>query len=61
MKPRTPLLIHIMLKIMLGKINSKFSATEKLNREYYRGRFCSKIRDSRGTLEVYNWEETPLT
>ena len=48
-------------KIMLGKINSKFSVTEKLNREYYRGRFCSKIIDSRGTFEVYNWEETPLT
>ncbi len=48
------------LKIMLGKINAKFSEIERLNREYYRGRFSSKVSDYRGALEIYNWEETPL-
>ncbi len=49
------------LKIMSGKNNAKFSEIERLNREYYRGRFCSKINDHRGIMEIYNWEETPLS
>lgn len=40
-------------EMTLGDSNRKMSHTEKLNRDYYRGRFASKIGDK----VVYNWEE----
>lgn len=37
----------------LGESNRSLSHTELLNRDYYRGRFASKV----GGLPVYNWED----
>ena len=37
----------------LGDVNRPLSHTEKLNRDYYRGRFASKINGR----TIYNWEE----
>ena len=47
-------------QVMNGNINKKMSDLEKLNRDYYRGRFCSYVHDKRGKLKIFNWEETPL-
>ena len=47
-------------KLLLGKTNPKFTDDELRNRDYYRGRFVSKIKDKRGSLDIYNWEETDL-
>lgn len=44
----------------LGKPNPLLTVEELQNREYYRGRFVSKITDARGKLDIYNWENTPL-
>ena len=38
----------------LGKSNRPLSHAELLNRDYYRGRFASKVNDQ----FVYNWEDT---
>ncbi len=38
---------------MLGAASRKLSEEELLNRAYYRGRFCNKIKNR----QVYNWEE----
>ena len=43
---------------MLGITNPKISNEELNNRNYYRGRFVSKINDKRGELIVNNWEDT---
>jgi N,N'-diacetyllegionaminate synthase len=40
-------------RITLGDANRPLSHTEKLNRDFYRGRFASKIDGK----VVYNWEE----
>ena len=45
-------------KKMLGITNPKISNEELNNRNYYRGRFVSKINDKRGELIVNNWEDT---
>ncbi len=42
--------------IALGKSQRSLSHTEVLNRDYYRGRFASKIGDQ----TVYNWEDVSL-
>jgi len=47
-------------KLILGKSNAIMSEEEKLNRDYYRGRFVSFVNDKRGKFEVFNWENTPL-
>ncbi len=43
-------------EVMLGQANRPLSEVELLNRDYYRGRFVSKIGDQL----VYNWEESEL-
>lgn len=43
---------------MMGREDREMSATELLNRDYYRGRFASK--KSNGEW-VYNWEDKALT
>ena len=40
----------------LGDANRPLSHTEKLNRDYYRGRFASKVDGK----DVYNWEPVEL-
>lgn len=40
---------------MLGEISRPLSHVEELNRDYYRGRFASRVN---GEI-VYNWEEKP--
>jgi len=40
----------------LGQANRELSHAELLNRDYYRGRFASKM----GGKTVYNWESVPL-
>ena len=50
----------INIKLLSGKINTKMTKEELLNREYYRGRFVTKMNDKRGKLSIYNWEETPI-
>lgn len=47
-------------KNILGVPNPLLTNEELRNREYYRGRFASKINDVRGKLVIYNWENTPL-
>ena len=42
---------------MIGKQTRELSQAELLNRDYYRGRFASKVNDD----WVYNWEEKPIT
>ena len=46
--------------ILLGSKNLQMTHEEKLNRDYYRGRFVSFANDKRGKFEVFNWEETPI-
>ena len=41
---------------MLGEERRCLSEAELLNRDYYRGRFASKV----GGKVVFNWEDTPL-
>jgi sialic acid synthase SpsE len=43
-------------RCMLGSAHRKLSPDEELNRDYYRGRFASRVR---GRV-VYNWEELPI-
>ena len=43
-------------EIALGNPNRPLSHTELLNRDYYKGRFASKIGDK----VIYNWEEYEL-
>lgn len=43
-------------KEMLGKEKVELSHQEILNRDYYRGRFASKVQ---GKI-IYNWEDIPL-
>lgn len=47
-------------KLLLGIPNPKMSTEELNNRNYYRGRFVSRIHDNRGELVINNWEETQL-
>ena len=42
-------------EIMIGKSSRTLSHEELLNRDYYRGRFASKVDGQ----TVYNWEELP--
>lgn len=44
------------LNKLKGKKIRKLSDSEKLNRDYYRGRFVSKI----GEREIFNWEEIDI-
>lgn len=41
---------------MLGDGGDNLSAEELLNRDYYRGRFCSKFKGR----EIFNWEDFPI-
>jgi sialic acid synthase SpsE len=50
----------INIKLVEGKINRKLSNMELLNRNYYRGRFSSKININNQTRDLFNWEEAPL-
>ena len=43
---------------VLGKKNRSLSRQEILNRNYYRGRFCSFLKKTK--FPVFNWESTPL-
>lgn len=43
-------------KIMIGQEHRPLSEVELLNRDYYRGRFASRV----GGEFVYNWEESPV-
>ncbi len=47
-------------KKLLGVTNPKMSNEEFNNRNYYRGRFVSKVIDRRGEIIINNWEETLL-
>ncbi|MBX2916340.1 MAG: N-acetylneuraminate synthase family protein [Cyclobacteriaceae bacterium] len=40
----------------LGQANRPLSQAELLNRDYYRGRFASKVKDK----VIYNWEALPI-
>lgn len=40
---------------LLGDVKRELTHTEKLNRDYYRGRFASRFGDQ----WIYNWEEKP--
>lgn len=42
--------------VVLGNSTRPLSHNEKLNRDYYRGRFASKINSN----IIYNWDETPV-
>ena len=44
-------------KIIFGKKNRQMSHVEKLNRDYYRGRFASHDKYNDGRI-VFNWEES---
>ena len=44
------------LNQLKGKKFRELSEEEILNRDYYRGRFVSKIKNR----EIFNWEETDL-
>lgn len=44
------------LDVMLGDAERDLSEAELLNRDYYRGRFASKVGDE----FVYNWEACPI-
>ena len=44
-------------EIMLGSEQREMTHTEMLNRDYYRGRFASKVNGER----VYNWEDKPVS
>jgi len=45
----------------LGSEQRSLSDDELLNRDYYRGRFCSKFEDSSGNKrQVFNWEESEI-
>ncbi len=43
-------------EMMLGDAHRPLSETELLNRDYYRGRFASKV----GGRVIYNWEEDEI-
>jgi len=43
-------------KIMIGQEHRPLSEIELLNRDYYRGRFASRVEGE----FVYNWEESPV-
>ena len=45
-----------LLALMMGEPTRQMTATELLNRDYYRGRFASRVGDS----WVYNWEDKPV-
>jgi len=42
--------------VLLGLPTRPMTHMELLNRDYYRGRFASKV----GDRIIYNWEDTPL-
>ena len=44
-------------KIIFGKKNRQMSHAEKLNRDYYRGRFASYDKYNQGRI-LFNWEES---
>ncbi len=45
----------------VGEKTRRLSDAELLNRDYYRGRFASRRRETaRGTRMIFNWEEAPL-
>ncbi len=48
---------NVNFKQIAGKSKRKLSDTEMLNRNYYRGRFCSKIIINGQTRDLFNWEE----
>ncbi|HEY62611.1 MAG TPA: general stress protein [Anaerolineae bacterium] len=41
---------------MIGKVQRQLSHEEELNRDYYRGRFASKVGDE----VIYNWQDRPV-
>ena len=45
------------IKRLRGNKYRKLTREETLNRDYYKGRFISKI----GSREIYNWEEVNLS
>jgi sialic acid synthase SpsE len=47
---------HPAWEVTLGQARRDLSARELLNRDYYRGRFASKVEGQ----DVYNWEDVPL-
>ena len=49
---------NLNLKKMAGKIKRNLTNEEKLNRDYYRGRFASF--SNKDKKPIYNWEEIPL-
>jgi sialic acid synthase SpsE len=51
---------RINIKTIRGKVNRKLTHEELLNRDYYRGRFCSKIRVNNQSRNLFNWEEAPI-
>ena len=44
-------------RIIFGKKNRQMSHTEKLNRDYYRGRFATHDKNNNGRV-IFNWEES---
>lgn len=48
-------------RVVVGQPTRPLSDQELLNRDYYRGRFASPRKESKGgTRMIFNWEETPL-
>ena len=50
----------INMRQVKGKSNRKLSDPEILNRNYYRGRFSSKVIMNQQTRDLFNWEEESL-
>ena len=49
-------------KIVIGDNKRSLGDEELLNRDYYRGRFANKRKETfLGERMIYNWEETPLS
>lgn len=47
-------------KKILGSKKQYLSNEELLNRDYYKGRFLSKIKLNNQRIGIYNWEEVPI-
>ena len=53
-----PYMVIRSCQIVGGKSSRSLTRLEILNRDYYRGRFCSFTKKNK--VPIYNWEETKL-
>jgi N,N'-diacetyllegionaminate synthase len=48
-------------RIVIGQKHRELSDSELLNRDYYRGRFASRRKETKmGDRMIFNWEDVPL-